>query len=296
MKNHPCFQFDRRTFLAACTALVPMRVMAARVSKLKYAFTTYEWGRDWDLPTLIANCAKAQAFGVEVRTDENHKHGIELSLDAAGRRAVRERFRASPVKLLTINCGEKFDSPDAAVRQAAVEKAKAYVLLARDTGAAGIRVFPNDLHKDVPEADTIRQIAESLNALGRYAQDYGQIIRLENHGSAGRLTTLRKVMDLVEQKNVRIKLNSDARDNADGKFAENLALVKDRLDDTLHMRPYRDTRFPYQLMFDLLTDMGWEGWCIVEESMKVPDPAQSLIEEHEIWQKMIDKSMSRGKG
>jgi hypothetical protein len=39
--------------------------------------------------------------------------------------------------------------------------------------------------------------------------------------------------------------------------------------------------------------MGWEGWCIVEEEMKVPDPAQSLIEENQIWQKMIAKSLER---
>jgi hypothetical protein len=43
------------------------------------------------------------------------------------------------------------------------------------------------------------------------------------------------------------------------------------------------------LQFDLLTKMGWEGWCIVEESVKVPDPAQALIEEHEIWQKMVSR-------
>jgi sugar phosphate isomerase/epimerase len=287
------FQFDRRTFLAACVALVPMKATAARISKLKFGFTSYEWGIDWDLPTLIANCAKAKAFGVELRTDENHKHGVELSLNEAQRRQVKQRFADSPVRLLTINCGERFDSPDPAVRKAAVEKAKAYVLLARDTGAAGIRVFPNDFHKEVPQTETIAQIAESLNALGRFAQDYGQIIRLENHGSAGRLTTLRKVMDLVDQNNVRIKLNCDPKDNAGGGFAQNLALVKDRLDDTLHMRPYRDTAFPYQLQFDLLIDMGWEGWCIVEEEMKVPDPAQSLIEENQIWQKMIAKSLER---
>ena len=93
MTNHKqSILFDRRTFLAACAALVPMNALAKRVSKLKFAFTTYEWGKDWDLPTLIANCAKAKAFGVEVRTDEHHKHGVELSLNAAQRREVKQRF------------------------------------------------------------------------------------------------------------------------------------------------------------------------------------------------------------
>jgi len=287
------YLLDRRTFLGACAVLLPMSALAKKVSKLKFGFTSYEWGKDWDLPTLIANCTKAKAFGVELRTDINHKHGVELSLNKEQRKQVKQRFAGSPVKLLTINSGERFDSPDPAVRKAAVEKAKAYVLLSHDTGAAGVRVFPNDFHEGVSETDTVAGIAESLNDLGRFAQDHGQIIRLENHGSAGRLPTLRKIMDMVDQKSVRIKLNCDAKDNAEGKFAANLALVKDRLDDTLHMRPYRDTEFPYQLQFDLLIDMGWNGWCIVEESVEVPDTAQALIEENQIWQKMINKSLQR---
>jgi sugar phosphate isomerase/epimerase len=285
---------DRRTFLAACALFLQARTSrAARVSKLKFGFTTYQWGVNWDLSTLISNCAKAGVTGVEVRTDEQDKHGVELALNAAQRRQVKQRFADSPVKLLTINCGERYDFPDPATATAAVEKSKAYVLLAHDTGASGIRVFPNDLHQEVPEAQTLAQIAKSLNAVGRFAKDYNLIIRLENHGSAGRLTTLRKIMDQVDQKNVRIKLNCDARDNAGGDFAQNFALVKDRLDDTLHMRPYRDTEFPYPLQFDLLIDMGWDGWCVVEESIKVPDPAQALIEEHQIWQKMIANSLQR---
>ena len=285
----------RRSFLAACALLVQSKAArAARVSKLKYAFTSYQWGAAWDLPTLIANCTKAEAFGVELRTDIRHKHGVELSLDAAGRRQVKQRFADSPVKLLTINCGEKFDFPDLEVLKASIAKAKTYVVFAHEVGAAGIRVFPNDLHKDVPEDQTIAQIAKSLNELGRFAQDYGIMIRLENHGSAGRLTTLRKVMDLVDQKNVRIKLNGDAKDNEGGQFAQNFGLIKDRLDDTLHMRLYNDTNFPYQLQFDLLIDNGWDGWCVVEEeAVKLPDNAQGLIDERRIWEGMIAKSLQR---
>jgi sugar phosphate isomerase/epimerase len=295
MPNDPrTFPVDRRVFLIACAAVLQTRaVFAAKASKLKYGFTSYQWGATWDLPTLIANCAKARAFGVELRTDLKHKHGVELSLDAAGRRNVKQQFADSPVKLLTINCGESFDSPDQGALGASIEKAKMYVLLAHDVGAAGVRVFPNNFQKDIPEAQTITQISQSLNALGRFAQDYGQIIRLENHGSAGRLTTLRKVMDLVEQKNVRIKLNSDVKDNVGGELAKNFALVRDSLDDTLHMHPYRDIEFPYQLQFDLLIDMGWEGWCIVEEFVKVPDTAQALIEERRIWETMIAHSLQR---
>jgi sugar phosphate isomerase/epimerase len=285
---------DRRTFLAACAVLLQAgSLRAARTSKMKFALTTYEWGVDWDIPTLIDNCSKAHAFGVEVRTDQQNKHGIELTLTKAQRSDVKKRFADSPVKLLTVNCGERYDYVDPAAAKAAVEKSKAYVLLAQDVGAGGIRVFPNDFHKEVPEERTIAQIAECLNAVGRFAKDHNQIIRLENHGSAGRLTDLRKILDRVDQKNVRIKLNGDKRDNAANDFAQNFALVKDRLDNTLHMRLYRDTEFPYQLQFDLLVDMGWDGWCVVEESIKVPDRVQALIEENQMWEKLIANSLKR---
>ena len=68
----------------------------------------------------------------------------------------------------------------------AIENAKAHVKLAQDTGATGIRVFPNDFHKEVPEEQTLAQIAGALNELGKFAQDTA-VVRLENHGRAGRL-------------------------------------------------------------------------------------------------------------
>jgi hypothetical protein len=52
-------------------------------------------------------------------------------------------------------------------------------------------------------------------------------------------------------------------------------------------------RFPYQLQWDLLIDAGWDGWCMVEESAKVPDIVQALIDEREAWEKMIAKSVAR---
>jgi hypothetical protein len=273
----------RRGLLGGSLGLWTAGARAARVSKIKFGLTSYQWGADWDIPTMIANCTKAKAMGVELRTSAKYKHGVELDLGAEQRREVKKQFAGSPVKLVGINSAERFDWPDAAALRAAIENAKAHVKLAHDTGATGIRVFPNNFHAEVPEAQTLAQIAKSLNALGKFARDYGTMVRLENHGPVGTLANLRKIMDQVEQKNVRIKLNGDKRDNEGGRFAQNFALIQDRLGDTLHMRMYRDTEFPYQTQWDLLTAAGWDGWCFVEESVKVPDRVQALIEEREMW-------------
>ena len=264
-----------------------------RVSKMRFGLTTYQWGRDWDIPTLIANCVKAKAFGVELRTSEKYAHGVELELSSAQRSEVKKRFQDSPVAPVGLACSERFDSPDPAKLKASVENAKAYVKLSYDVGSRGLRVFPNDFQKGIPEEKTIEQISDALDTLGKYAAGYGQMIRLENHGSAGRLTTLRKIIDRAEQPSVRIMLNSDAKDNAGEGFARNFNLVKHRLADVLHMHDLKDAAFPYQLQADLLIDAGWEGWWLVEQSAKVPDRVQALIELRKAWEEMVARSLKR---
>jgi hypothetical protein len=265
---------------------------AQRVSKMRFGFTTYQWGREWDLPTLIANCAKAKAFGVELRTEENYAHGVEVSLPAAQRGEVRQRFQDSPVALVGIASGARFDWPDPAKLNEAIENTKAHVKLSHDVGSRGVRVFPNDFHKEVPPEKTIEQISRALNVVGRCAADYGQMIRLENHGSLGTsLVALRKVMDGVDQPNVRIKLNGSLSKGED--FAQGFQLVKRFLGDTLHFHELDRGDFPYQLQSDLLIDAGWEGWWLLETSTKVPDRLQALIEQRGMWEGLIAKSLSR---
>ena len=36
--------------------------------KFQVGLCTYLWGKDWDLPTVIANCEKSKVLAVELRT------------------------------------------------------------------------------------------------------------------------------------------------------------------------------------------------------------------------------------
>ena len=42
---------------------------------------------------------------------------------------------------------------------------------------------PNNLPKEVPREKTIAQIATSLNEVGKYASDFGLLVRVEVHGT-----------------------------------------------------------------------------------------------------------------
>jgi hypothetical protein len=277
--------------LTSCDSLKTAETIK-RAGQTRFGFTTYQWGEDWDVPTLIANCTKAGVFGVELRTSQSYAHGVELELNDQQRREVRKQFKDSPIELVGIAASERYDSPEKATLEAAIENSKAFVKLSRDVGGSGVRVFPNSFHDGVPKEKTIEQIAKALNIVGEFAADYGQQIRLEAHGDAGELPTIRAIMDQVEQPSVRVKLNSDARDTKGRGFEHNFNLVKDLLGDTLHLHNLKDAEFPYQLQMDLLVKMGWSGWQLLEVSDKVPDRVQALIEQRQIWDQMLAVSLN----
>ena len=279
------------TTLTSCNSLRTAD-SAKRSTRTRFGFTTYQWGKDWDIPTLITNCRKAQVFGVELRTSQSYAHGVELELNAEQRREVKKRFLDSPVILVGLATSERYDSPEAAKLKLAIENTKAYIKLSRDTSGSGVRVFPNSFHDGVPREKTIEQIGNSLNIVGAFAADYDQQVRLEAHGNAGDLPTLRAIMDRVDQPSVRVKLNSDKRDTAGQGFEHNFNLVKDLLGDTLHLHNLKDTGFPYQLQMDLLVKMGWTGWQMLEVSHKVPDRVQALIEQRQIWDGLLANSLN----
>ncbi|MDB4517026.1 twin-arginine translocation signal domain-containing protein, partial [Crocinitomicaceae bacterium] len=115
-------QHTRRTFLkhsAALGALASLGPAAATLlqasenkSKMKLGMVTYLWGKDWDLPTIIANCEQSGIEGVETRT--THAHGVEPTLSSAERKDVKKRFADSPVLFVGPGSNECFDNPDPA--------------------------------------------------------------------------------------------------------------------------------------------------------------------------------------
>src|SRR4051794_32220003 len=168
---------DRRQFLqtsaAVAAGLLPAslppgscfaKVEQNQPSKIRFGLVTYQWGKDWVLPTIIANCQKTRTEGVELRT--THKHGVEPSLNAEERRDVKARFADSPVVLVGIGSAQDCHSPDPKGLAASIEGTKAFIKLSHDVGGSGVKVRPNDLPDGVPHEKTIEQIGKALNTVG----------------------------------------------------------------------------------------------------------------------------------
>src|SRR5262249_44608911 len=157
----------------------------------------YNWGKDWDLPTLLKNCVAAKCDGVELRT--THKHGVEPTLNERERAEVLKRFSDSGVEFVGIGSACEYHSPDPAAPKKQIDETKAFIVLAHDLGGSGVKVRPNGLPKDVPVEKTIAQIGKSLNQVAEFGAGYGIEIRVEVHGNGtAEIPAFKKIMDAAD--------------------------------------------------------------------------------------------------
>jgi sugar phosphate isomerase/epimerase len=258
------------------------------LTRMRFGLVTYLWGRDWDLPTLIANCERTGVLGVELRTE--HAHGVESNLSARQRRDVKKRFGDSPVTLLGPGTNFAFHHTDASKLRRDIDGAKEYIKLSHDCGGSGIKVKPNDLPKGVPQARTTEQIGKSLNELGRFGADYGQKIRLEVHGACSPLPIMKEIMDVADHPSVGVCWNCNGADLQNEGLEHNFNLVKGRFGDTVHVRELNVGSYPYQELMNLFVAMDYDGWILLEARTKPDDRVKALAEQNEVWFGMIKKA------
>jgi len=301
-KGSKMTQLSRRTFLetaaagVALTAGLTTRIRPALAQEkkggdIRYGLVTYQWAKDWELPTLIDNCARAKVLGVELRT--THKHGVEPNLTDTERASVRKRFADSPVKFLGIGSNERYDSPDPATVRKAIEATKEFIELSHDVGGTGVKVKPDSFHKDVPRERTIEQIGKSLNELAEFATGFDQQIRLEIHGQCCQLPTIKAIMDVADNPNVALCWNSNPQDLEDPGLEHNFNLVKSRLGETTHVHLMDSKTYPHQQLLDLYVKLDYSGWWLLEEGVIPADPAAELVKQRELFDKMLADSRAR---
>jgi sugar phosphate isomerase/epimerase len=287
---------SRRTFLEQATlvglgaSLLPsLALQRSQVSSLRFGLVTYEWAKSWDLPTLIANCEKTNVLGVELRTQ--HQHGVEVSLTKAQREEVKKRFQDSPVTCLGYGSNFEYHSPDPALLQENIAQTKAYIQLCHEIGATGIKVKPNFLPPEVPRSKTTAQIAESLNTVGKFAQDFGQQIRVEVHGQhTQELPVMKEIFDQVTESNVKICWNCNNEDLLPPGLAQNFDSVKKWFGDTVHVREFNSGNYPYPELFKLFSAMNYRGWILLEARTNPTDKVAALREQLELFQDLVEQA------
>jgi sugar phosphate isomerase/epimerase len=262
---------------------------AIKKPEMKLGLVTYLWAKDWDLPTLISNCEKTGYLGVELRCD--HKHGVETKLSASERAEVKKRFADSPVDCLGYGANFEYHSPDQAILRKNIDQTKEYIKLCKDIGATGIKVKPNDLPKEVTKEKTIAQIAASLNEIGQFAQDYGQLVRVEVHGNLTQeIPNMRAIFEQITEKNVKMCWNCNDQDLLPPGLEENFNSVKKWFGDTVHVRELNVGEYPYQQLMNLFTGIKFNGWILLEARTDPADKIAAMNEQMSIFKGMLDRA------
>jgi len=252
---------------------------------MKLGLCTYLWGQNWDLPTLIANCEKAGLMGIELRVQ--HAHKVETNLNAAQRAEVKKRFDDSPVTCIGYGANFEYHNPDPVKLRENIDQTKEYIKLCKDIGATGIKVKPNNLPAGVPKEKTIAQIAASLNEVGKFAQDYGQLVRVEVHGSLTQeIPNMKAIFEQVKEPNVKMCWNCNDQDLLPPGLEANFNSVKKWFGDTVHVRELNEGNYPYQDLFNLFNAMNYSGWILLEARTDPQDKVAAMKEQLSVFNKM----------
>lgn len=263
-----------------------------RNSDMKLGLVTYQWAKDWDLPTLIANCEKTGYLGVELRTE--HAHKVESNLSASQRKEVKQRFADSRVTCLGYGANFEYHHPDPAILRRNIDQTKEYIQLCKDIGATGIKVKPNGMPADVPREKTIAQIAASLNEVGKFARDLGQLVRVEVHGDISQeIPNMKAIFEQVNEKSVKMCWNCNDQDLLPPGLEDNFHSVKKWFGDTVHVREFNVGEYPYQQLMNLFAEMNYEGWILLEARTEPADRIAAMNEQKVIFNNMISKAIKR---
>lgn len=276
---------NRRSFLAASAGLAALPEIHAAPpadGKFQLGCVTYNLLQNMDLETLIHVLEVTGFAAVELRT--GHKHGVEPSIGAEERVKVKERFHRSKVRLLSFGSTCEFQSPDPAERKRQLDTGKAFVDLARDTGAIAVKVRPNGFPNGVPHDVTIRNIGMGLRELGEYGQVKGIEIWMEVHGAGTQEPSVAaEILGMAANPNVGACWNSNPTDVKDGSVKQSFELLGPYIRNA-HITELV-SGYPYREFFRLLRESGYSRYTLAEVA-ESKEPERFMRYYKALWEQL----------
>ncbi len=268
--------------LAAAGAVAAPAATRAK-ARMHLGLVTYLIGAKMDLPTLIKTCEQTGMEGVELRS--THKHGVEPSLDAAGREKVKKLFAKTKVRCYALGSACQYHETDPKRVQRNIQLTKDFVQLAADLGCWGVKVRPNGLPKGVPVEKTLAQIAAALKECGDFAKDKGIMLFVECHGrGTSHPPHMAKIMELTDHPAVCLCWNCNGRtDEVKGSIKPYFTLCQKWIQH-LHIHDLY-AGYRYDELFPLLRAMHFDKFTMIEMGA-TQDPVRVLRYYRALWETM----------
>jgi sugar phosphate isomerase/epimerase len=250
---------------------------------MRLGLVTYMIASQWDVPTIIEKCTQLGYEGVELRT--THSHGVELSLSTRERQEVRARFADSGVALWGLGTTCEYHAAESAELERNVEETKAFVKLAADVGAVGVKVRPNGFQEEagIAKEATLEQIGRAFRTCGEFAKDYGVELWMEVHGRGTKDPKhVRTIMQVADHDNCFVCWNSNP-DEVDetGSIGASFQLLKPWI-RSCHINRLADGDYPYRELFALLRESGYDRFTLAE-IQDSPDRERLLKYYRALW-------------
>jgi len=168
---------------------------------MKFSFMSFscpELGLD-----ALLDLAKRLGYdGVEPRVECKHGHGIELSLDAAGRAAAKAKAAERGVAYSCVATSCSYADPQK--RPQMIEDTRRYIDLAADIGCARIRVFGGVIPPGISREQAVDGVASALSAVAAQARSRGVVVCMETHDHWCNPADVAAVMQRVGQPSIQV--------------------------------------------------------------------------------------------
>ena len=145
---------------------------------MKYAFMTSSCP-ELEFGEVLAIARQYGYDGVEIRVSNDHRHGLEFSLDAQGRAKAKRQAAEAGIALCCVATSCRFADP--ATLQDAVRDTHLAIDLASDLGSPCVRIFGGIIGGGLSREAAIRQVVQSMDELKGHAESGGVRLCLETH-------------------------------------------------------------------------------------------------------------------
>ncbi len=170
---------------------------------MKFAFMSFTTP-EASLQEMLDIAKKYGYDGVELRSQLQHKHGVELETGNSERKEIRKTFKNSGIECACIATSVRYCFTEKERRLEHIALTKQFIDLAADIGCSRIRVSGGVPDRIIPFEEATKIAGEALSELKRHAEKNKVYVCLETHDFFARADIAAATVKMAKSPYIRI--------------------------------------------------------------------------------------------